>query len=647
MVDNQAPVLAVDDDRSSPVSRLSIESRRQVMSLIGDKVYDNLTDQGKAAFLIKTVTEDFYLYCEQNLKIQNKNGELVPLKLNAPQQKLADMVMQCLVERVPARFIILKARQMGFSTLIEAFCYWWTATHRYVKSVIIAHEKKSSTAIYQMFQRFYTYSTPLYRPTKRYLTKHDLTFDLDPETKNKLIAETGTHHGLESSIETMVADEGAGRGATVRFFHGSEVAFWANGEDIVAGVMQAVPLLPFTFAFLESTAHGVGGYFFDEWQAAKRGESAFTPLFVAWHELDEYELNVELTGPLDAEETELLQLFEELGYPEESHLRKIAWRRAKKREFKTNPDKFYQEYPKDDMEAFVATGRPVFDTKSLLRLEERAQSLQHTIRFADIIAMDDKGRKRYALSYVDRAISGVNPTPLKIIEPPVKGERYTISGDVSEGIVRDGGRKEGDYSVLDVQRNTSNGVKTVARWRGHVDPDMLGDIAYKLGVIYNNALIGIEVNNHGLTTVQSLRNKFYHNLYRRETAEDELFQTTTSKMGWLTTRKNKNSILIDTLIRALREGQVDDIDLDFIRECMTYVRDDQGRANAQEGCYDDTVMAKAINLQLADYNSYNQEYAKENIVKPVKNRGELSHEPRKKHTNVRSALRKRPKKLRR
>jgi len=363
--------------------------------------------------------------------------------------------------------------------------------------------------------------------------------------------------------------------------------------------------------------------------------------------MDDYELNVPVTGELDEEEQELIEMFEQLGYPQAVHMPKIAWRRAKKREFRTNPEKFYQEYPKDDVEAFVATGRPVFDIKALMKLEARAEEKQREVRFAEIRTINTNGKASYYFDFIPKTITGHNPTPLKVFEEPQKGTKYTIGVDVAEGITREAGQKDGDYSIVDVQRNTEVGVKTVARWRGHIDPDMLGDIVYQLGVLYNFALVGVEVNNHGLTTVQSLRNKFYHNLYRRETSEDELFQTSTSKMGWLTTRRNKNSVLIDTLNQALREHHIDDIDLDFIRECMTYVRDDQGRANAQEGSFDDTVMAKAINLQMSTYNGYNQEYATQNIVKPTKKRKETHGTDHRNGKKERSALRKRRKVVRR
>jgi hypothetical protein len=421
-----------------------------------------------------------------------------------------------------------------------------------------------------------------------------------------------------------VAKEGKGRSATIHFFHGSEVAFWEAKADVVSSAVQAVPMAPNTFAFLESTANGVGGYFYDEWQAAKKGESTFKPLFFAWHEHSEYELPG-IVDIYDDEETELIEIFKEKGYPQESWDRKILWRRAKKKDFRTDPKKFYQEYPKDDTEAFLASGRPVFDTRILQEMETYADKNPSHF-FGELHLNDDpQAAEKYVLEELQVHFQDQDPSPLKIWEEPVKADRnkpeskdakYVIGVDVSEGKLNvESPDKQNDYSVIDVMRQDT--LKTVARWRGHIDPDLLGEVVYKLGIFYNYALVGVEVNNHGLTTVQSLRNKHYRNLYMRETSEEQQFQERTAVMGWQTNRKTK-PLIINNLVQAIRERDIIDLDIVFIRECMTYVRDDQGHTDAQEGQYDDTVMAKAIALQMSDFNSINVEELKEKISKPIR-----------------------------
>lgn len=536
------------------------------------------------------IANDFYLYCEKNLRIINKKGELVKLRPNAAQRKLVDSVAKDLKFGRPVRYIVLKARQMGLSTIIEALCYWWTATHRYVSSAIVAQDKEAANNIYQMFQRYYDNSSPEFRPVTKYLTKNDLTFDVERKPGQ------ASKGGLKSQIRTMVAKgEGTGRSQMNRFLHGSEVAFWEKGIETVAGLLQTVPFLPETFIFLESTANGMGGYFYDEWQFSKKGESVFNPFFYAWHEHLEYELNVPPKwGSYDGEERELLHIFKELGYPQSSWKRKLQWRRQKMKEFRSDPEKFYQEYPKNDMEAFISTGRPVFDSKSLIRMDAKAS----TSKF-DFVELTGEGKNNVQHKKVDLS-------SLKVWEYPStdKTVKYVIGGDVSEGKEIGANGKESDYSVLTVMKRDSN--KVVARYRAHIDPDQLGDYACKLGYFYNEATIAIEVNNHGLTTVQRIRDRMYRKMYMRERGFDEQFEEPTAKMGWRTDKSSK-FIMISELAKFIRDGVIIDTDTVAIREYMTYVRDESGRTNAQEGHHDDCVMATAIAVQMLDWKDIDRE----------------------------------------
>ena len=61
-------------------------------------------------------------YVENFIKIRNKEGKMVNLILNQPQMKLYNIIKKCKEENKPVRIIILKARQMGFSTATESFC---------------------------------------------------------------------------------------------------------------------------------------------------------------------------------------------------------------------------------------------------------------------------------------------------------------------------------------------------------------------------------------------------------------------------------------------------------------------------------------------------------------------------------------------
>lgn len=567
------------------MTKIKTEWEPPVLRKIIPLMHDNWSrmppeEQMRATWM--DIRKNFYFYCEKNLRITNKKGELIKLRPNIAQRKLVDAVMQDIKYGRPVRYIVLKARQMGLSTIIEAICYWWAATHKYVNAAIVAQDNEASKVIYQMFQRYYDNTSVEFKPATRYYTMNDLTFD----------TEKGT--GLKSQIRTMVAKKGAtGRGQTNRFVHGSEVAFWEGGTEIVAGLLQTVPMLPETFIFLESTANGMGGYFYDEWQFAKKGESTFTPFFFAWHEHPEYELNVPAKmSHYDGDERELIKHFENLGYPRATWKRKIQWRREKMKEFRADPEKFYQEYPMNDMEAFISTGRPVFDSRMLFRMDLRAQNTKFDY-------YELQGTRKQNIEAIK-----VDFSRLKVWEKPEEDIKYVIGGDVAEGKEIAANGKEGDYSVLTVVRRDNN--KVVARYRGHIDPDQLGDFACRLGWWYNEATIAIEVNNQGLTTVQRLRDKLYRKLYMREQGFDELFEEPTAKMGWRTDKASK-FIMISELAKFIRDGVIIDVDPVAVREYMTYVRDENGRTNAQEGHHDDCVMSTAIAVQLLDWRELDRE----------------------------------------
>ena len=252
----------------------------------------------------------------------------------------------------------------------------------------------------------------------------------------------------------------------------------------------------------------------------------------------------------------------------------------------------YQEYPSVANEAFVASGANVFP---VLVLEKMELLCLEEDKYDYYNLMTGDSHEDYILEKIEYDPNIDDFTyvaPLKIFEEPIPGHEYVIGADVAEGL------KTGDFSVAEVVDTAT--MKTVARWRGHVDPDRFGEILGALGALYNYALIGVEVNNHGLTTVQKLRDTFYTNLYKRDRGYDEDFEEPTSNLGWKTDVRTKR-LAIDDLIRVIREGLNEDPDSVFVEEAFAFVRDERGRMNAEEGEHDDTVMAKAIAFQLFNW----------------------------------------------
>lgn len=520
---------------------------------------------------IKEIAKDFKEFARLNLKIRTKDGRIISLYPFKPvQEVVVERTLAKLESGEPVRFIILKARQQGVSTIVEALIYWWTVTHKYQQSKIIAHNTDTSGYLYAMFRMFYDNSLPNFQPTTRYNTRTDITFD----------NEANPGKGLKSQIDTATAENsGTGRGQTVQWLHGSEVALWPKGQEIVAGLMQAVPMMANTAVFLESTANGIGDYFHTTWEAAQRGESTFEPLFFPWTMDPEYSITPPKFFKLTQEEKRLRKEFK-------LTLGQIYWRRKKMLEFIGDEKRFYQEYPLTDTEAFLASGNPRFDTNKLSEMQQKCYDGQS-------IELIERTNAAKLKEIHPKILEGA---PLKVWFKPQPGHDYVIGADVAEGV-------DEDFSCATVMDKHTH--QTVARFRGDMEPADFGEYLALLGSWYNHALIGPEINNHGLTTVQRLRDVGYDNIYRRELGIDERYEEYTSKLGWRTDVRTK-PLMIDNLSEAISTYQIIDYDKIFIRECMTYIRDNRGRTNAQEGQHDDTVIATAIALQLFEWSPVTQ-----------------------------------------
>ena len=66
----------------------------------------------------KRLYEDFGFYAKHALKIRTKEGEVKPFTLNEAQLRLLEAVTQQIESEGKVRVVILKARQMGLSTLV-------------------------------------------------------------------------------------------------------------------------------------------------------------------------------------------------------------------------------------------------------------------------------------------------------------------------------------------------------------------------------------------------------------------------------------------------------------------------------------------------------------------------------------------------
>ena len=508
----------------------------------------------------KRLLEDFEFYAKHCVKIRTKAGTIVPLVFNRVQRRFAKMIIDQMQTRGYVRMVVLKARQQGLSTVITAWQYWWVSQRGAQKGLVMAHEADSTAALWDMYKRVHDNAPITVKPHNKYNSKNELTFDV-----------------LDSAIRIATAGgRGVARGETLQVTHLSEVAFWPPGfaKANFNGLIQAVPDNEGTAVFIESTAQGMVGKFREAWVGAANGSTGYVPFFSAWFESDEYRVKPD-EMPKDftraPEEEDLIARFSDEGLTCNEQLQ---WRRRKIAN--SSADLFMQEYPATPEEAFISTGRPVFEPKQLhdqiteLKFNPKVLKQMTVENITDNIGSLVENSRGELLVYRDR-------------DPK---ETYVIGADVGMGV------RGGDPSVAQVLDSQLN---LVATWRGIAHPDYFAKVLATLGYHYHTALIAAERNNHGLVTCITLRDLLYPNLYT-DVVEGTLDDgKDTIRLGFFTSEATK-PLIIDKLRSSFKSGEIVIEDKVTLDEMLTFVVTESGKLQAEEGAHDDTVIALALAL---------------------------------------------------
>lgn len=338
---------------------------------------------------------DFNQFAETFLKIRDKAGDVVPFIPNRGQRFLHEKLQKQFKERKFVRAIILKGRQGGYSTYTQGRFFWRISTARGLKAFILTHLAEATKNLFNITKLFCEKMESGVFPKPDTFSSKELRFD-----------------SLDSSYVVATAgSKGAGRSQTIQLFHGSEVAFWDNADEHAKGVMQAVSNKPGTEIILESTANGIGNYFYRMWKSAVKGESDFIPIFIPWYWQDEYACDPwphEDKRLTDYENT-LLSLYANDGLT----VRHLYWRRHKIAEMGTDIDEaeadFKQEYPFNAEEAFKKALSDAFiDVKYVERAMGNIVDSQSPLVIGADIAHKGKdstafirrrGRKVYGLEF--------------------------------------------------------------------------------------------------------------------------------------------------------------------------------------------------------------------------------------------------------
>ncbi|QQR47732.1 hypothetical protein JKA73_17500 [Myxococcus xanthus] len=288
----------------------------------------------------KRLRDDFQHYASRCLRIRPKEvsgGELPHLKLNPAQLYIHERLEAQLKRTGRVRAIILKGRQQGCTTYVEARFYWKVSHRMGVRAFILTHEDAATANVFEMAKRYHDNCPELVRPSLGASNAKEIVFDK-----------------LSSGYKVGTAgSKGTGRSSTIQYFHGSEVAFWPNAATHMRGVLEAVPNAAGTEVILESTSDGPQGLFHRLCMAALAGEGDYELIFVPWFWQPEYRSPVPAGFERTSEEDKYAALCKQAhGYELDDE--QLAWRRGKIAVYEKGVHDFRREYPATVEEAFAA-----------------------------------------------------------------------------------------------------------------------------------------------------------------------------------------------------------------------------------------------------------------------------------------------------
>ena len=620
IVTQYLPVEMMDEPFVKKLSKAgSVDAfiRDALMLPVTDEARDKVVEE----FIRIRQKHDFPFWAAMFAYIKRKGGGTdILFRLKRPQRKLIKRLEKMRKTSKPIRLILLKARQWGGSTSIQIYMAWLQLIHEVgLNSLIIAHQGTGSDEIKDMFDRL----------VKSYPVEmlHELGDAYAPnEPKMVGVGKSGNifrvpQRNCKIKIGTAERPNSC-RGGDYNLVHLSEIGLWKETdgkkpEEIVRSACSGILLRPYTMIVYESTPNGVGNFFHKEYLAAKKGLSQFEAMFVAWFEIEQYELpfeckadkyefakklfanrrNEEIKSDREEPGTYLWRLWEK-----GATLEAIHWYVSERSKY-TNHGDMASEYPSDDIEAFTYSGRKVFSSEDVEQFRPACRAPRW---IGEIYGSADEGEKAIEGLRFKKEADGrlFMWHDVERSDEEEVTDRYLVIVDVCKGHTKNA--DFADILVIDrLSMMDGEPPEVAAEWHGHIDMDKLAWKATQVAAYYNNALLVIESNTLETNNTKGeaeyiltlIHEVYGRQLYARKQSAEDIRQGLPKKYGYHTNPLTKKVVIYNLKV-VIRERLYIEREEACLDEYLTYVETENNVFEAMEGYHDDRLMTRAIGMQV-------------------------------------------------
>lgn len=527
---------------------------------------------------------DHALFCRESLTIRNNVGQDIAMELSAGQLVLDEAIQKQRAAKRPVRIVALKTRRSQFTSGACSEIFHEVAFFPGRRATIVAdHYKPAAIEAFDYlvqfdlsYKPFTRHGTPMVKP-KLLIPKKPLS----PVSEGVKLEMMWAN---KAAVDVFSAEAGSvGRGGGRHWVLFDEAAWYRDAGATLTGALNMIPDEPETAVLIQSTANGVGGEFYDICQTAMdpANEYGFVFVFFGWLEHGPYKMPVQgdradFQASLNNEERRLMDM-------QGATLEQLTWRRWKiLTTCRGEVDLFHQEYPTTPEEAFLTSGRPVFDQVDLAR---------HPVYkgTSGELSVIEQGVTRRLVFVPREDEKGL----LTVWKKPEKGMLYCAAADPCKGIdvsmTKRGANP--DYAVCGIANSLTG--EMVALLRGRMRPGPFAEYCAILLRWYNWAFFCPEVNDAGFFDTFLATGYPTEQIYNRQRDPTDQRPARIQELGFETTGLSR-SLLIAAAEDAIRTLSIVIHSRVVINECQTFVVKANSKREHQDNCHDDCVIVVGL-----------------------------------------------------
>jgi hypothetical protein len=435
---------------------------------------------------VKFPLQRFYDFCGE-LVIDSKELGQIKLskdKMLGTQIYFIEQIVEGLSEGIH-RFVILKGRQEGITTICAALDLFWHYLFPGMQGTFASHNEEARDEFRATLTMYHdglprTHRVPIVQNNRYFLSL---------KNRSKISMQIGGGSKKKG---------GKGRGKGLIFMHATEVSSWEDEESLASIMASLAQVNPNRLQIMESTARGMN-MFKDIWDDACEAITQ-KAIFIGWWRNDLYrkkkdsnEYRVYWDGQATAVEEQWIRAIKAM-YDFDIDDEQIAWWRWMIAEEIHDEDYMMQEYPPTEDYAFILSGKNFFSLSKVKELKDQIEQEEPPEYWRFSFGED------FLQTTLDR--SSEKMSQLAVWEEPSDDGFYVIGCDPAYGSA-----SWADRSVVEVYRCYADRYEQVAEFcTAEITTYKFAWVICVLAGYYKNSMVNVEVNGPGEAVIGEIDN---------------------------------------------------------------------------------------------------------------------------------------------